>query len=98
MEEKVKTMLKELDDFMKDALKESIGDDLIANMANTDDDTIMGFVKAMRLYNMSKDYALELAQKLDKIDSIEEKVKDLSEELEAINRKLDRILALQMKD
>lgn len=98
MEEKAKAMLKELDDFMKDALKESIGDDLIANMANTDDDTIMGFVKAMRLYNMSKDYALELAQKLDKIDSIEEKVKDLSEELEAINRKLDRILALQMKD
>ena len=48
-------------------------------IGNLDDDNVLMFRDCMRLLDRTKNYSIEMAAKLDKIDSIDEKLDKLLE-------------------
>ena len=49
----------------------------LESVKDMDDDSLIAFRNCLKLMDKSKEYSLEMAAKLDKIDSIEEKLDKL---------------------
>lgn len=64
-------MYKEVNGMFEDLIKSVGGFESIKNM---DDESLLAMKKLLKLMDKSKEFSLEMAAKLDKIDSIERKL------------------------
>ena len=72
--EKTNEMFEEMEELFNDLMKSTGG---IRNIVDMDDESLLALKKMLKLFNQSKEYAIEMAAKLDKIDSIESKLDKL---------------------
>lgn len=72
--EKTNEMFEEMEELFNDLMKSTGG---IGNIVDMDDESLLALKKMLKLFNQSKEYAIEMAAKLDKIDSIESKLDKL---------------------
>ena len=72
--EKTNEMFKEMEELFNDLMRSTGG---IRNIVDMDDESLLALKKMLKLFNQSKEYAVEMAAKLDKIDSIESKLDKL---------------------
>ena len=72
--EKTNEMFEEMEELFNDLMKSTGG---IGNIVDMDDESLLALKKMLKLFNQSKEYAVEMAAKLDKIDSIESKLDKL---------------------
>lgn len=72
--EKTNEMFEEMEGLFNDLMKSTGG---IGNIVDMDDESLLALKKMLKLFNQSKEYAVEMAAKLDKIDSIESKLDKL---------------------
>ena len=73
--DKTNELFKEFDE-MFNQMMNSLGLESIKDM---DDDSLIAFRNCLKLMDKSKEYSLEMAAKLDKIDEINEKLDKLLE-------------------
>lgn len=72
--EKANEMFEEIDTMFENLMKSVGGFESIKDM---DDESLLAFKKMLKLMDKSKEYSLEMAAKLDKIDSIDKKLDQL---------------------
>ena len=72
--EKTNEMFEEMEELFNNLMKSTGG---IGNIVDMDDESLLALKKMLKLFNQSKEYAIEMAAKLDKIDSIESKLDKL---------------------
>lgn len=72
--EKTNEMFEEMEELFNDFMRSTGG---IGNIVDMDDESLLALKKTLKLFNQSKEYAVEMAAKLDKIDSIESKLDKL---------------------
>lgn len=72
--EKTNEMFEEMEELFNDLMRSTGG---IGNIVDMDDESLLALKKMLKLFNQSKEYAIEMAAKLDKIDSIESKLDKL---------------------
>lgn len=72
--EKTNEMFEEMEELFNDLMRSTGG---IGNIVDMDDESLLALKKMLKLFNQSKEYAVEMAAKLDKIDSIESKLDKL---------------------
>lgn len=72
--EKTNEMFEEIDAMFENLMKSVGGFESIKDM---DDESLLAFKKMLKLMDKSKEYSLEMAAKLDKIDSIDKKLDQL---------------------
>lgn len=72
--EKTNEMFEEMEELFNKLMKSTGG---IGNIVDMDDESLLALKKMLKLFNQSKEYAIEMAAKLDKIDSIESKLDKL---------------------
>ena len=72
--EKTNEMFEEMEELFNDLMRSTGG---IGHIVDMDDESLLALKKMLKLFNQSKEYAVEMAAKLDKIDSIESKLDKL---------------------
>lgn len=72
--EKANEMFEEIDAMFENLMKSVGGFESIKDM---NDENLLAFKKMLKLMDKSKEYSLEMAAKLDKIDNIDKKLDQL---------------------